>query len=100
VDAPTYLLAGGAIGFASTGEHRLKGKAEAQELLRATRVLSAVGGAQRVDGLEALLTGRDAELCTIKDLFPAAGRRRAPRHAGDKPRVRPLGVAAGRTHRP
>ena len=79
VDAPTYRLAGGAIGFAAAGEHRLKGKAEAQELWRATRVLSAVGGAQRVDGLEAPLTGRDAELRTIKDLFHAAAERKVPR---------------------
>ena len=79
VDAPTHRLAGGAIGFASTGEHWLKGKAEAQELWRATRVLSAVGGSQRVDGLEAPLTGRDAELRTIKDLFHAAAERKVPR---------------------
>ena len=79
VDAPTYRLAGGAIGFAAAGEHRLKGKAEAQELWRAIRVLSAVGGAQRVDGLEAPLTGRDAELRTIKDLFHAAAERKVPR---------------------
>jgi tetratricopeptide (TPR) repeat protein len=41
--------------------------------------VSAVGGAQRVDGLEAPLTGRDAELRTIKDLFHAAAERRMPR---------------------
>jgi hypothetical protein len=45
-----------------------------------SRVLSAVGGSQRVDGLEAPLTGRDAELRTIKDLFHAA--------AGWRPRTR------------
>ena len=49
------------------------------QLWRATRVLSAVGGSQRVDGLEAPLTGRDAELRTIKDLFHAAADRRVPR---------------------
>ena len=42
-------------------------------------MLSAVGGSQRVDGLEASLTGRDAELRTIKDLFHAAAERRVPR---------------------
>src|SRR6202040_3691289 len=41
--------------------------------------LSAVGGSQRVDGLEAPLTGRDAELRTIKDLFHAAAERKVPR---------------------
>jgi class 3 adenylate cyclase/predicted ATPase len=78
-DAPTHRLAGSAIGFADAGEHVLKGKAEPQRLWRATRVLSAVGGAQRVDGLEAPLTGRDAELRTIKDLFHATADRRVPR---------------------
>jgi hypothetical protein len=78
-DGATHRLAGSAVGFADAGEHRLKGKAEPQRLWRATRVLSAVGGAQRVDGLEAPLTGRDAELRTIKDLFHAAADRRVPR---------------------
>jgi class 3 adenylate cyclase/tetratricopeptide (TPR) repeat protein len=79
VDAPTQRLASSAIGFTDTGEHTLKGKAEPQRLWRATRVLSAVGGSQRVDGLEAPLTGRDAELRMIKDLFHAAAERRLPR---------------------
>ncbi len=78
-DTPTQRLAGSAIGFAGAGEHRLKGKAEPARLWRATRVLSAVGGVQRVDGLEAPLTGRDTELRTIKDLFHAAAERRVPR---------------------
>jgi class 3 adenylate cyclase/predicted ATPase len=78
-DGPTQRLAGSAIGFADAGEHELKGKAEPQRLWRATRVLSAVGGVQRVDGLEAPLTGRDAELRTVKDLFHAVAERRVPR---------------------
>ena len=78
-DAATQRLAGSAIGFADAGEHALKGKAEPVRLWRATRVLSGVGGSQRVDGLEAPLTGRDAELRTIKDLFHAAADRRVPR---------------------
>jgi len=79
VDGATQRLAGSAVGFAGAGEHVLKGKAEPQRLWRATRVLSAVGGAQRVDGLEAPLTGRDAELRTIRDLFHATADRRVPR---------------------
>ena len=79
VDEATYRLAGGAIGFADAGSHRLKGKTEPQRLWRATWVLSGVGGSQRVDGLEAPLIGRDAELRTIKELFHAAAERRAPR---------------------
>src|SRR5580700_10832055 len=78
-DAATQRLAGSAIGFADAGEHALKGKAESVRLWRATRVLSGVGGSQRVDGLEAPLTGRDVELRTVKDLFHAAADRRAPR---------------------
>jgi class 3 adenylate cyclase len=71
VDAATHRLAGGAVGFAEAGSHQLKGKTEPQELWRATRVLSWVGASQRMDGLEAPLTGRDAELRTIKDMFHA-----------------------------
>jgi class 3 adenylate cyclase/tetratricopeptide (TPR) repeat protein len=78
-DAATERLAGGGIGFADAGEHQLKGKAEPQRLWRATRVLSAVGGIQRVDGLEAPLTGRDAELRTVRELFHATAERRVPR---------------------
>jgi predicted ATPase len=79
VDGATYRLASSAIGFADAEEQALKGKAEPQRLWRATRVLSSVGGAQRVDGLEAPLTGRNAELRTVKDLFHAAADRRVSR---------------------
>jgi class 3 adenylate cyclase/tetratricopeptide (TPR) repeat protein len=78
-DAATRRLAAGGIGFADTGSHRLKGKTEPERLWRATRVLSAVGGVQRVDGLEASLTGRDAELRTVRELFHATAERRVPR---------------------
>jgi class 3 adenylate cyclase/predicted ATPase len=79
VDAATYRLAGSAVGFADAGEHALKGKAETQRLWRVTRVLAGVGGSQRVDGLEPPLTGRDAELRTVRELFHAAADRRVPR---------------------
>ena len=79
VDGVTQRLAAGGIGFADAGDHVLKGKAEPTRLWRATRVLSGVGGSQRVDGLEAPLTGRDAELRTIRELFHAAADRRVPR---------------------
>ena len=78
-DTSTQRLAGGGIGFADAGSHRLKGKAEPQALWRAVRVLAGVGGVQRVDGLEAPLTGRNAELRTVKELFHAAAERRVPR---------------------
>jgi len=79
VDEPTRRLADSAVGFAEAGEHLLKGKAGPARLWRATRVLAGVGGVQRVDGLEAPLTGRDAELRTVKELFHAAAERRVPR---------------------
>ena len=78
-DGTTRRLAGSGIGFADGGEHRLKGKAEPAALWRAVRVLAGVGGSQRVDGLEAPLVGRDAELRTVKELFHAAAQRRLPR---------------------
>jgi len=79
VDAATYRLAGSAVGFTDAGEHQLKGKTELQRLWQATWVLAGMGGGQRVDGLEAPLTGRDAELRTIRELFHAAVDRRVPR---------------------
>ncbi len=78
-DTATQRLAGAGVGFADAGEHVLKGKAQPQQLWRATRVLAGVGGTLRVDGLEAPLTGRDAELRTIRELFHAAADRRVPR---------------------
>jgi class 3 adenylate cyclase/tetratricopeptide (TPR) repeat protein len=79
VDEATRRLAQAGIAFDDTGEHELKGKVEPQRLWRAGRVLSGVGGAQRVDGLEAPLTGRDVELRLIKDLYHASVDRRQPR---------------------
>src|SRR6516165_4641987 len=79
VDEATQRLAERGVGFADAGEHPLKGKAEPQHLWRATRVLAGVGGSHRVDGLEAPLTGRDAELRTVKELFHASADRRVPR---------------------
>jgi class 3 adenylate cyclase/tetratricopeptide (TPR) repeat protein len=79
VDATTRRLASSAIDFGDPMEALLKGKAAAEELWPARRVLSGVGGAQRVDGLEAPLTGRDAEMRTIRELFHAVVERRVPR---------------------
>ena len=79
VDGATQRLAGDGVGFADAGEHALKGKAQPQRLWRATRVLAGVGGLKRLDGLEAPLIGRDAELRTVKELFHAAAERRVPR---------------------
>ncbi|GAB2480040.1 adenylate/guanylate cyclase domain-containing protein [Jatrophihabitans fulvus] len=79
VDGHTQRLAASAVGFGAVGDHLLKGKSESQPLWRATRVLSAVGGFQRVDGLEAPMIGRDAEERTLRELFHAAAERGTPR---------------------
>ena len=78
VDATTRTLTHGALEYADAGAHRLKGKAEPQQLWRAVRVRSYVG-AERFDGLEAPMTGRDVELRLVKDLFHATVDRRQPR---------------------
>src|SRR4051794_3459687 len=79
VDDATRRLAQASVGFDDAGEQELKGKSEPQPLWRAAHVLSNVGGVQRVDGLEAPLTGRDVELRLVKDLFHASVDRRQPR---------------------
>jgi class 3 adenylate cyclase len=79
VDEATHRLTESSVRYADAGEHLLKGKAEPKKLWRATMVVSALGGAQRVDGLEAPLTGRDAELRSVKELFHASADRRVPR---------------------
>jgi hypothetical protein len=71
VDEVTRSLAAAAITFAARGSFELKGKAAALPLFEAGDVVAAVGGAQRVDGLEAPMTGRERELRQVKDLFHA-----------------------------
>jgi len=79
VDEGTRAVVQAAIAFTHAGMHELKGKAEPVPLWRAGRVLSGVGGAQRIDGLEAGLVGRDTELRLVKELFHACEQRRSPR---------------------
>jgi predicted ATPase len=79
VDEATRGLASAAITFTDVGEHELKGKAEPVRLFEAGVVVSAVGGAQRVDGLEAPFTGRDADLRLVKELFHATQESGRPR---------------------
>lgn len=79
VDENTWRVVHAAVAFTSVGTHALKGKAEPMALWQVERVLSGVGGAQRVDGLEAPFVGRDAELRLVKELFHACVERRSPR---------------------
>jgi class 3 adenylate cyclase/tetratricopeptide (TPR) repeat protein len=79
VDDGTRQAVGEAIAFVAAGTHPLKGKERALELWRVDRVLAGVGGSQRVDGLEAPMVGRNAELRLVKELFHACAERRTPR---------------------
>jgi class 3 adenylate cyclase/tetratricopeptide (TPR) repeat protein len=69
VDATTRAASARGIGFADAGPHELKGKAAPVALWRATRVVGAIGGSERVDGLEARFVGRDRELRAIKEEY-------------------------------
>ena len=71
VDDTTRGLTAVAISYHDEGRHELKGKAEPVHLWSARAVIAEVGGGQRVDGLEAPLTGRDRDLRLLKELFHA-----------------------------
>jgi class 3 adenylate cyclase/tetratricopeptide (TPR) repeat protein len=80
VDGETRGLTAAAVSFSDMGDHVLKGKTEPARLFRAEAVVAARGGAQRVDGLEAPMTGRDAEFRRLRESFHATeedGRARA-----------------------
>ena len=78
VDETTRLLTSSAITYVDVGSHLLKGKAEPMPLWAVRAVVAARGGAQRADGLEAPLVGRDRELRLIKELFHGAAENRSP----------------------
>ena len=71
VDETTRLLTSSAITYIDVGSHQLKGKADPMPLWAVRAVVAARGGAQRADGLEAPLVGRDRELRLVKELFHA-----------------------------
>jgi class 3 adenylate cyclase len=79
VDDVTRSLTAAAVSYSDAGEHLLKGKAEPVRLHAAGTVVASVGGAQRVDGLEAPFVGRDHELRLVKELFHGAIEDRRPR---------------------
>jgi class 3 adenylate cyclase len=88
VEETTRGLSSAAITFTDAGEHTLKGKAEPVHLYEAGLVVSDLGGGQRVDGLEAPLTGRGSELRMVKELFHAT-------EGSGRPRLVVLDGAAG-----
>jgi AAA ATPase-like protein len=69
VDETTRLLTSASISYADVGSHVLKGKVEPIPLWAARAVVGTARGAQRADGLEAPLVGRDRELRMVKELF-------------------------------
>ncbi len=79
VDATTRSLTAAAVTHVDVGLHELKGKAEPMQLYRVGTVVAAVGGTQRVDGLEAPLAGRERELRMVKELFHATVESGRPR---------------------
>ena len=79
VDDSTRTLTSAAVDYADAGEHALKGKAEPVRLFHARSVIAAVGGAQRIDGLEAPFTGRDRQLRLIKELCHETAEEGRPR---------------------
>jgi class 3 adenylate cyclase/tetratricopeptide (TPR) repeat protein len=72
VDETTRLLTSSAITFVDVGSHQLKGKSDPIPLWSVRAVVAAMRGAQRADGLEAPLVGRERELRLFKELFHAA----------------------------
>ena len=79
VDDLTRELTAAAVVYDDRGWHSLKGKAEQLRLYEARQVVAAVGGARRVDGLEAPFCGRDRELRLVKELFHATIEEGRPR---------------------
>ena len=78
VDETTRLLTSSAISYVDVGSHALKGKVEPVPLWAVRAVVAGVGGAQRADGLEAPLVGRDRELRLVKELFHRIEESRRP----------------------
>ncbi len=78
VDESTRLLTSSAITYLDRGSHQLKGKVDPVPLWSVQAVVAAVGGAQRADGLEAPLVGRDRELRLVKELFHGVEENRQP----------------------
>jgi class 3 adenylate cyclase/tetratricopeptide (TPR) repeat protein len=79
VDDQTRELTAAAVVYDDRGWHALKGKAEQLRLYEARQVVAAVGGARRVDGLEAPFCGRERELRLVKELFHATLEEGRPR---------------------
>ncbi len=78
VDETTRLLTTSAITYLDVGSHRLRGRTDPMPLWAVRAVVASVGGAQRADGLEAPLVGRDRELRVFQELFHSCEETRRP----------------------
>lgn len=78
VDESTRSLTQAAISYVDAGAHELKGKSRPLQLWAVQAVVANVGGAQRADGIEAPLVGRQRELHLIKELFHRTEETRQP----------------------
>ncbi|MET0740560.1 MAG: adenylate/guanylate cyclase domain-containing protein [Candidatus Nanopelagicales bacterium] len=78
VDESTKALTSAAIAYEDAGEHQLKGKSLPLHLFAVHAVVASVRGAERVDGLEAPVAGRDRELRMLKELFHGVEERARP----------------------
>jgi class 3 adenylate cyclase/tetratricopeptide (TPR) repeat protein len=79
VDETTRAATAAAVAYDDVGLHDLKGKAQPVQLFAARTVVAAIGGARRVDGLEAPFAGRDHEIRLAKELFHATLEENRPR---------------------
>jgi hypothetical protein len=79
VDDTTRSLTTASLAYTSTGKHEMKGKTLPVELFHALRTTAVMGGAQRVDGLEAPFVGRERELRQVKEMFHVTAEERRPR---------------------
>ncbi|HVU72682.1 MAG TPA: adenylate/guanylate cyclase domain-containing protein [Mycobacteriales bacterium] len=71
VDETTRGLTAASVTFADRGRHALKGKEHEVHLYEVGSVVAGLAGAQRQDGREAPLVGRDRELRLLQELFHA-----------------------------
>jgi class 3 adenylate cyclase/tetratricopeptide (TPR) repeat protein len=79
VDEATRATTSASVMYDAVGVHELKGKSEPMPLFAARQIVAAVGGARRVDGLEAPLEGRDRDLRLVKELLHATIEEGRPR---------------------
>jgi len=79
VDENTRAATAAAVAYDDVGTHELKGKAKPVQLFAARTIVAAIGGARRVDGLEAPFAGRDREMRLTKELFHATLEENRPR---------------------